>query len=507
MMRKTFLSLLFFFAAWPLWAQETQWVNNKGLSGEEFVSIAVCPFDHSLVLLGTDKGLYQNNEQLTSWQPVCDKIGNLGRINQILFDEFSKSVYVATDKGLYLFDDTAKNCQKIFEKSSEKEKKCLAVCAAKDGTLYVGTKGGLFIKRNNQWTKESSLFDEKNIVALQSAGNRIYVATDTSIYTFEKKAKQWQKIFNIYAFAEPQESAESSSDENGDQEESPIRQMAVSQRENESCVYAATSKGVFMSKDQGKTWERLPLAGLDYVHLRYLLFDPKTGAVYAVAKSGLYALENAGWTLLFAAHDSRMAAFKGDGIILISGSDIFRYSPMRSHSGLVPHENKGDHSLTFKNEPTIREVQKMAIVYCEVGNEKIQDWRRRAQWKAFLPELDIDYDKTVTTALGASYDRTQVGPRDWGVSLKWDLADFIYSSDQTSIDTRSKLMVELRNDILAEVTRLYFERRKLQMELLTRNTPPGKDDLDKKLRIAELEALIDRLTGGNFSESIKVLKH
>ena len=82
--------------------------------------------------------------------------------------------------------------------------------------------------------------------------------------------------------------------------------------------------------------------------------------------------------------------------------------------------------------------------------------------------------------------------------MSWDLGDLIWNPDQTSIDSRSKLMVELRDDILDQITRLYFERRRLQMELMTPPAEP-QSKLDKEMRVEELTALIDALTGGEFS--------
>ena len=61
-------------------------------------------------------------------------------------------------------------------------------------------------------------------------------------------------------------------------------------------------------------------------------------------------------------------------------------------------------------------------------------------------------------------------------------------------------MVQLRNDILDQVNRTYFERRRLQQELLA---SPPKDEhalIEKQLRLEELTADLDGLTGGYFSE-------
>ena len=153
-------------------------------------------------------------------------------------------------------------------------------------------------------------------------------------------------------------------------------------------------------------------------------------------------------------------------------------------------------------ELSIQDIQKEAIKYAEVYPEKISNWRKQARIKALIPELSLDYDKTVTTALGASYDRVQVGPRDWGLNLKWDLGDLIFSAEQTSIDVRSRLMVQLRDDILNEVTRLYFEYKRLQWEL-AENTPNTKAKKEKELRLEELIALIDGLTNGRLSRSLQ----
>ncbi|HCD38300.1 MAG TPA: hypothetical protein DEQ77_06215, partial [Candidatus Omnitrophica bacterium] len=120
--------------------------------------------------------------------------------------------------------------------------------------------------------------------------------------------------------------------------------------------------------------------------------------------------------------------------------------------------------------------------------EKIANWRKQARLKAFFPQIDLSYDKTVFTSTSYPQGRGFVGPLDWGVSLSWDVGDLIFSTEQTSIDVRSRLMVQLRDDILNEVTRLYFERKRLQLELSRSEGLNEKSKLEKELRLEELTA-------------------
>ena len=64
-------------------------------------------------------------------------------------------------------------------------------------------------------------------------------------------------------------------------------------------------------------------------------------------------------------------------------------------------------------------------------------------------------------------------------------------------------MVQLRNDVLDEVTKLYFERLRLRDEI-AQNPPQETRQMSmKQLRLAELTANIDALTGGYLSRNIK----
>lgn len=160
-----------------------------------------------------------------------------------------------------------------------------------------------------------------------------------------------------------------------------------------------------------------------------------------------------------------------------------------------------------RDEPTIGELQRAAIKYAEVEPGKITNWRRQAAMKALLPDISVGYDtdtyRTIDAYNYGGKTTYTVGPDDgakgWDVSASWDLGDLIYNESQTSIDSRSKLMVQLRNDVLDQLNPAYFERKKLQLELLKIPDKTSQAFLEREIRIEELTATIDGLTGGYLS--------
>ena len=171
-------------------------------------------------------------------------------------------------------------------------------------------------------------------------------------------------------------------------------------------------------------------------------------------------------------------------------------------------------------EPTIRQVQEAAIQYAELNPEKIAQWRKKASRRAFFPKMVVSFDKDMNTTLSSNIwgtytngtlpGRYYIGPEDqtryrnnnYSISLTWELGDLIWNYDQTSIDTRSRLMVQLRNDIMDEVARIYFERRRIKGELANLTAEDTKR-VEKQNRLDELTARLDGFTGGFFSRVIK----
>jgi len=180
-------------------------------------------------------------------------------------------------------------------------------------------------------------------------------------------------------------------------------------------------------------------------------------------------------------------------------------------SGTSPHSLDNIQKL-LTSEPNVREVQKAVIKYSNTRNGKIRLWQTSSRLRALLPDISTSWGakqgNNIDLDRGGTKDPDQyiAGPNDWDkdfdIDFTWDLGDILFSPSQTSIDVREKLMVELRDELVSEVTRLYFERRRLQFELLVQK-PTGQEALKDWVRLDELTAQIDGMTGGMFTKKIK----
>lgn len=335
-----------------------------------------------------------------------------------------------------------------------------------------------------------------------------YVTTERGVFKTLNAGKGWKKIFIT-----SEEVAEGLESEDSDVDEAAENPKAVNWIEldplNPEVVYLGTEDGLFLSENGGSFWKKLSEEGLLSNEIRSISVHPEDpNLLYAATRKGVFRFskELSSWQEVYSgitARDIRSLAFNKKENLLWAATDkgVFKIDLGGNPSeGLPIKEMTLENIMThFAHEPTIRQIQEAAIRYAEVIDpERIENLRKGARFKAILPDLDLDYDKTISYS-GSNF---WVGPYDWGIGLSWDLGDLIFSEQQRLIDSQVRLMVKLRDDILDEVTRLYFERRRLQVDLLLEPPKDLEDKLKKELRLQELTADIDALTGGYLSRSL-----
>jgi hypothetical protein len=85
-----------------------------------------------------------------------------------------------------------------------------------------------------------------------------------------------------------------------------------------------------------------------------------------------------------------------------------------------------------------------------------------------------------------------------GIVLEWSLGDLVYHPDAIDVAREAREVIELRDEVLDELTQLYFERRRTLLALRASAADPA--ELARlRLRADELAAGLDAWTGGFFS--------
>ena len=149
----------------------------------------------------------------------------------------------------------------------------------------------------------------------------------------------------------------------------------------------------------------------------------------------------------------------------------------------------------YADETPLRELIAAAERQPGLDDAELRRFRRRTRRAAILPALvlrgrrgraeDLDPDQSLSIDDDLSGD----------IELRWQLDRLVASSAELNILREERARARDREGRVRLVIVAYYERRRLQLErdLL------GHHDLALALRILELAALLDALTGGAFS--------
>ncbi len=479
-----------------------------GLAGSDLIE--VCLDNKGTVYAADEKVLYRKEDGGNNWTAVFSAEINDDRINFVRARE--QGIFVCTKNGVFTSSDGKTAWKRIFKGIGSKENNVSHIAFSKDNRLYLAIGAGLFISSANGlgWSRDDIGGAGLDLKWVEFLNDEIFVAAEKGVY--KNSGEGWKRTF-VTAREDAEYDTEAA-------DESlvaikPVNSIAIA-GDN---VFLATDSGIFISEDKGDTWQAFVSAGLMSLRIKRVLFKD---TLYAITDKGVFIFSDADklWHSLYKgmatrqvnsiALDSNGNAWVATRKGLYRSSQNILTSPAPA-SGFNPDAGAGIRSIlgSFKNEPDISDVQEAAIKYAEVHPDKIKKWRESANKKALLPNISIGADRYLTDYWhwdsGTNPDTFQKGKDavSWDVTMSWDMGELIWNSDQTSIDTRSKLMVELRDDIMNEVTRTYFERRRLQIDLLAFPPKDLKAGLEKELRLQELTADIDALTGSYFSAHIQ----
>ncbi len=187
-----------------------------------------------------------------------------------------------------------------------------------------------------------------------------------------------------------------------------------------------------------------------------------------------------------------------------------------------PFDSVDEVLAVFAAEPTVQQVQGWAAAHAAVEPGRVEGWMRASRTFALLPQVRVEY--RVKSGWNQDYryyplDGVVTGPEDeifdvlhnarrghdaWVVLRgAWNLDELILSSERLRVIRESQEAVRLRDRVLTQVTQLYFERRRVQADLLLAPRGDLAGATREALRLQELTAAIDALTGGSYTEALE----
>jgi photosystem II stability/assembly factor-like uncharacterized protein len=262
------------------------------------------PSHSEVVYAGTTQGLWKTLDAGKVWK----EIGNSNTvINDVLVDpRNSSNLLLATDRSGVLASD---NGGMTFSPSNHgyTHRYVTAILADKrdPGTIFVGVAndrewGGVFLlrERDRQWRQESAGLGGRDVFALEQAEDSTLIAgTNRGIFVLDSKASAWRPSSNLAGFKPPtlhgrvtKTSLAASSRSN------PLAEARVNKIEIKPERWlTATSAGLFVSNDKGKSWSGGPVLG----RTDLLSVQSQGNLIAAVTRTEVLVSENGGkdWQL------------------------------------------------------------------------------------------------------------------------------------------------------------------------------------------------------------------
>ncbi len=165
--------------------------------------------------------------------------------------------------------------------------------------------------------------------------------------------------------------------------------------------------------------------------------------------------------------------------------------------------------LSAADSQCLGDVRSRAVKLAMAEPDRARSYVARAGYAAWLPELRVRVDRRVGRSESLDFKNGGVQPSAplgldtandvrYEARATWDLAKLVFSTEELAAESQALHMADLRRDLESLANRLFFERRRLLMETGS-GVADRSADLRRAVRIEELDAELDALSGGVFT--------
>lgn len=163
--------------------------------------------------------------------------------------------------------------------------------------------------------------------------------------------------------------------------------------------------------------------------------------------------------------------------------------------------------------PPLSSIVEAALDYADYDDDEVRQWRRNARRRNLLPQVTLharDRDYPIREyGLIQNVDRYGVGTlgdihhtdslaelNETGIELRWELRELLFDPEQMEISKEARQRAQQRNELVTQITRLYYERAELLLEKQSAASKTAKDVLNLELKLRESTDLLNQLCGG-----------
>lgn len=162
-------------------------------------------------------------------------------------------------------------------------------------------------------------------------------------------------------------------------------------------------------------------------------------------------------------------------------------------------------------DPPVSALREAATALALAEPARAHSLLERARFAGWLPELRIMVDRRFARSesvdLGSPTDLSALAPVGidsnddvrYQARATWDLSRLIFNPDELAAQAQALRTADTRRELESLVIRLYFERRRLKAESAAADALDMLAGSRRELRVAEIEAELDALTGGAFT--------
>jgi photosystem II stability/assembly factor-like uncharacterized protein len=260
------------------------------------------PSNPAVVYAGTTEGLWKSLDEGKTWKNMS---GPEVVVNDVLIDpRNSRRVLLATDRsGVLASDDSAASFLASNHGYTHRYVSSILADNKESNALYIGVVndrefGGVFSSHDGgqSWQQKSSGLDGRDVFTLKQASNGTLIAgTNRGVFELLSGSAAWHPINNIVLEKTVSRSVKLTSGKTKIVTSTTSTHSVLEGRVNETDLgssrwFAATSIGLFTSKDQGKVWMGGPVAGeKDFVSVQ-----AQDGLVVAATHSAVLVSQDEG---------------------------------------------------------------------------------------------------------------------------------------------------------------------------------------------------------------------